>query len=293
MIRFSAVPRIRGGHPEKEEIPMKRMTLRAAACALCLAACIPAMSVAIEPCPTRMPAPTPTAEIINNSAWFKHEDPIQSTFQLNEAISREFTAFAVVVLPDGTMLNALTLDAPPKPVAANLPGLNAPFSYPLIKTYIPGAAPLGGYEVLAGFFDPKKPITGKSDAFLLASGPFTIVTVIPSPIPDISGPWTGIYKVTAPVPCDDGTHDGTWNSCVQMAPDGTLSGYFESSGGTSGDISGAYDGTTATWTVEGAGGVSYSGQVQTSGMTISGTFSKGPRCGDGERVSGTFTGVKE
>ena len=286
---------------------MKQMTLRAAACALCLAACIPAMSpghgaawAAIEPCPTRTPAPTPTvppAQIINNDAWFKHEDSLQSTFQLNEAISREFTAFAVVVLPDGTMLNALTLDAPPKAVVTAYPGLPAGFSYPLIKTYIPGGAPLGGYEVLAGFFDPTKPITGRGDAFLLASGPFTIVTEMPtptpSPIPDISGAWTGVYTVTAPPECNG--EIGNWNACVQMAPDGTLSGYFETDHEpiVKGDINGTYNGTTATWTVHDLSGeVSYSGQVLTSGMTISGTFWDGPDCEPGNPVSGTFNGVK-
>ncbi|MEI6633044.1 MAG: hypothetical protein WCP22_04400 [Chlamydiota bacterium] len=278
---------------------MNQMTLRACACALCLAACIPAVSVAIEPCPTRTPAPTPTAlpaEIVNSSAWLKPGDPFQSTFQLNEAISRQFTAFAVVVLPDGTMLNALTLDTPPKPVAANVPGLNAPFSYPLIKMFLPDGAPLGGYEVLAAFFDPKKPITGTGDAFLLARGPFTIATAMPTPTPspilDISGAWTGMYLVTAPTPCAG--RGGMWAACVIMGNDGTLSGHFETTTGTpvGGAISGTYDGATATWTVGGTAGLTYTGTVQSGGETLSGTFSNGALC-DGTPTSGSFIGIIE
>jgi hypothetical protein len=133
--------------------------------------------------PTATPTATPTstpipqAEIVLNGSTFSRGDPFTATFQLNESITRSFTAYAVVILPNGSMLNALTLDKRLEPVATNVPGLavpDGPFTYPLINTAIPGAAPLGNYEVVAAFFDPTKPITGRADAFLEANGPFTI-----------------------------------------------------------------------------------------------------------------------
>ncbi len=97
-----------------------------------------------------------------------------ATFQLNESITRPFTAFAVVILPNEAMLNALTLDTPLKPVASNVPSLSAPFQFPLLSTTIPPGAPKGTYELVVAFFDPTKPITSRADAFLEASSTFTI-----------------------------------------------------------------------------------------------------------------------
>jgi hypothetical protein len=129
------------------------------------------------PTVTPTSTPTPQAEIILNGSSFSRDEQFTATFQLNESITRPFTAYAVVVLPNGSMLNALTLDRPLEPVATNVPRLtvtDGPFTYPLINTLIPGGAPLGNYEVVAAFFDPTKPITGRADAFLEASGPFSI-----------------------------------------------------------------------------------------------------------------------
>jgi outer membrane protein assembly factor BamB len=131
------------------------------------------------PTPTATPTatPPPQAEIILNGSSFSRGDQFTATFQLNESITRPFTAYAVVILPNNSMLNALTLDTPLTPVATNVPGLavpDGPFTFPLINTAIPGGAPLGVYEVVAAFFDPARPITSRTDAFLEASGPFTI-----------------------------------------------------------------------------------------------------------------------
>ncbi len=120
------------------------------------------------------PTPIPQAEIIHNGLSFNPGDFFQATFQLNESIERPFTAFAVVILPNGGMLNALTLDSPLKPVVTNIPRLSATFTYQLIATNIPNGEPSGNYEVVVAFFDPGIPITGIDDAFLTASGPFSI-----------------------------------------------------------------------------------------------------------------------
>lgn len=291
---------------------MRRTTLRSAACALVCAACIPALPTghgaawALPPsptptlCPTMTPAPTPTtapAEIVNGSTAVRPGDPFQSTFRLNQSVARLFTAYAVVVMPDGSMLDALTLGPSIKPVASNIPILNAPFQYPLLSLIVPAGAPPGPYQVLAGLFDPAQPITKPEDAFLLASGPFSIVTAIPTPtpapIPNVSGPWKGIYTVTAPPPCATPPMTGSWTACVQMTADGKLSGSFYTTGTepVSGDVQGTYDGTTATWTVVGGGGVTYTGTVNMEGRTINGTWGNGPDCGGAGPVSGTFEGI--
>ncbi|MDD5556701.1 MAG: PQQ-binding-like beta-propeller repeat protein [bacterium] len=133
-----------------------------------------------QPAPTRTPtgsptpAPAPDAEIVLNGTSFRPGDALRATFRLNRSVERPFTAFAVVQLPDGSMLNALTLDVPLRPVASNVPRLDAPFTYPLIDRNIPAGAPEGRYEVITAFFDPSGPITGLKDAFLVATGPFRV-----------------------------------------------------------------------------------------------------------------------
>jgi hypothetical protein len=116
----------------------------------------------------------PRAEIVLNGTTFSAGNQLQATFRLNESITRPFTAFAVVILPNASMLDVLTLGPRIKPVASNVPGLTAPFSYPLLNLSIPQGAPAGNYEVMAAFFDPSQPITGRQDAFLEASSEFTI-----------------------------------------------------------------------------------------------------------------------
>jgi hypothetical protein len=116
----------------------------------------------------------PRAEILLNGGTFGAGSQFQATFQLNGSITQPFTAYAVVILPNGSMLNCLGLNRPLKPVVRNMPGLEAPFSYPLINRNIPGGAPVGEYEVVAAFFDPSKPIRSRADAFFEASSKFTI-----------------------------------------------------------------------------------------------------------------------
>jgi len=100
---------------------------------------------------------------------------VGSTFVLNQSIEKPFTVYAVVFMPNGSMLNALTLTPKVKPVASNVSHLDAPFSYELwCRDDIPGGAPLGLYEVVVAFFDPWKPITGRQDAFLDVSAKFKI-----------------------------------------------------------------------------------------------------------------------
>lgn len=116
----------------------------------------------------------PQAEMLLSGSSLKAGDHFEATFQLNESIERPFTAFAIIILPGGSMLNALTLTPKLAPVAANVPRLNAPFNFRLIFTTISGGAPIGAYEVVAAFFDSQTRITGRQDAFLEASGRFTI-----------------------------------------------------------------------------------------------------------------------
>jgi hypothetical protein len=93
---------------------------------------------------------------------------------LHESIEHPFTVFAVIIMPGGKMINALTLDTPVRPVAENVRRLSAPFSCLLLSTTVPKGAPKGTYEVVTAFFYAGAPIRSRSDAFLEASTSFTI-----------------------------------------------------------------------------------------------------------------------
>ena len=114
------------------------------------------------------------ADIVLNGSFFSAGDSLTSSFKLNDDITQPFTAYAVIELPDGSMVNALTLDTPLKPVATNVQGLSAPFTYPLTSTTVPSGGAKGQYRIIAAFFDPGAPIGGREDAFLEAVGPFVI-----------------------------------------------------------------------------------------------------------------------
>ncbi|MDD5556414.1 MAG: PQQ-binding-like beta-propeller repeat protein [bacterium] len=145
----------------------------------------PTMTPAATPTPTVTPTPTiaptatlppvPQAEVLLNGTSFRQGDRFTASFRLNESVAQPFDAYAVVQLPDGSMLDALTLGTKIVPVATNVPGLDAPFTYPLMDLSVPGGAPAGNCRVMAGFFTPGQPVTKPEDAFLLATTPFRIV----------------------------------------------------------------------------------------------------------------------
>ncbi len=126
------------------------------------------------PTPVPTPTPQPQAETELNGSYLTHGSQFIAIFRLNQSIERPLTAYAVIILPNGRKLNALTLSPALKPVATGLPRLNAPFSSLLLQTVIPPGAPLGDYEVVVAFFDPLKPIRCREDAFLEASASFTV-----------------------------------------------------------------------------------------------------------------------
>ena len=113
-------------------------------------------------------------QVILNGTSFAVGNQFIATFQLNEAVTMVFNAYAVVNLPDGSMLDAITLSPQIKPVATNVNGLPAGFTYPLMSLTIPPNAPKGNCSVMVGFFDPNTAIHGPGDAFLLATAPFTL-----------------------------------------------------------------------------------------------------------------------
>lgn len=123
--------------------------------------------------PVPTPTPGPQAEITLNGTSFGGGDSFISRFILNRSIEQPFKAYAVIFLPDGSMLDAMTL-GPVKPVVDFMPALGAPFTHTLLSTAMPPGAPKGGYEIVAAFFNPYGPITGRGDAFLEAAAPFTI-----------------------------------------------------------------------------------------------------------------------
>jgi outer membrane protein assembly factor BamB len=126
------------------------------------------------PAPTPTDTPLPRAENVLNGTTFRAGDFFEARFILHESIERPFTAFAVIIIPGGKMLNARTLSAPLAPVVTNGRRLTSPLSYPLLSTTIHRCAPAGPYELVTAFFDPSRPIRSRADAFLEASAHFTI-----------------------------------------------------------------------------------------------------------------------
>lgn len=108
-----------------------------------------------------------------NGASFAPGGALTAEFVLRRDIARPFAAYAVIILPDGSMLDATTLGAV-KPIVSFMPALAAPFTYSLISRPIPPGAPPGRYEIVAAFFDPYIPVTGRGDAFLEVAAPFGI-----------------------------------------------------------------------------------------------------------------------
>ncbi|MCX6353560.1 MAG: metallophosphoesterase [Candidatus Aureabacteria bacterium] len=126
------------------------------------------------PASTETATPTPQAEIILNGSSFNPGDALEARFVLHKTINRAFTAFAVVILPDGTMLNVTTLNPKPEPVVENMPGLTAPFAFPLLAAVVPAGVLSGGYEIVVALFDPQGPISRREDAFLDVSARFSV-----------------------------------------------------------------------------------------------------------------------
>jgi len=126
------------------------------------------------PSPTETPTRIPQAEILLNGSSFAPGAGLEARFLLHKTIDRSFTAFAVVILPDGTMLNLLTLKPKLAAVVENMPGLAAPFDFRLLASVVPVSVQSGDYEIVVAFFDPQKPITRREDAFLDVSAHFAV-----------------------------------------------------------------------------------------------------------------------
>ena len=122
---------------------------------------------------TPTPTPSPGAEVVLNGSSFAVGGSFCARFLLHRAILQPFTAYAVIFLPDRSMIDAATL-GPVRPVVEFMPALGAPFSYTLLCTPVPLSAPKGECEIVAAFFDPYRPIAGRPWAFLEASAPFRL-----------------------------------------------------------------------------------------------------------------------
>jgi len=134
----------------------------------------PTSAIHVDQTSTPTPTPIPAAVIELNSASFSPGEQLVATFKVNEPIERMFNAYAVVIMPDGSMLDMMTLGTKIKPVATSVPSLPAGFTFPLLSVAVPPDAPNGEYELLVAFFDPNTQITGRQDAFLQVSTKFTI-----------------------------------------------------------------------------------------------------------------------
>jgi hypothetical protein len=112
--------------------------------------------------------------VLCNGGQFGAGDFLNVTFRLNKTVEQPFTAYALLIMPNGRMMNARTLNRPLKPVARAVPVLHAPFSFTLLSKNIPGVALKGEYELVVAFFAYGRPIHGRSDAFLEARVTFAV-----------------------------------------------------------------------------------------------------------------------
>jgi 3',5'-cyclic AMP phosphodiesterase CpdA len=131
-------------------------------------------STPTSPPSTPTATPVPPAENVLNGTSFKEGEQLVATFKLNEPIERMFDVYAVLVMPNGKMMNARTLDRPVRPLARKVKRLPAGFTYQLMSKTIPRGAPKGEYELAVVFFDATKPYRSRADAFLDVSSKFTI-----------------------------------------------------------------------------------------------------------------------
>lgn len=128
--------------------------------------------------PTRTPPPTrtplPFAENVMNGAVFRKGNAARGTFLLHQPVKRPFQAYVVVVLPDGSMRDAWTLDTRLTPATAFMPALGVPFSCLVLDAAVPPGAPRGSYALVTAFFEPWQTPRSRGKAFLDVSLPFTV-----------------------------------------------------------------------------------------------------------------------
>jgi hypothetical protein len=122
---------------------------------------------------TPTPAPPPPSRVEVNRTELSRGEWFTASFVLDSPINRPFTAYAAVVLPDRSMLDAVTLMPDIRPVAPFMPALGAPFSWAIMGRAVPGGAQPGPYEIVAAFFDPGTAAERRS-AFMEASASFRI-----------------------------------------------------------------------------------------------------------------------
>jgi hypothetical protein len=127
-----------------------------------------------QPTPPPTATPKPPAKIALNAARFLPGEAVTAVLEMSEPVTQPFTAFAALIMPNGKKFTLPKLKRGLKPVASNVPGLRAPFSFSLLngKT-IPSGVPKGRYEVVVCFFNPAGPFR-RSAAFREASASFVV-----------------------------------------------------------------------------------------------------------------------
>jgi hypothetical protein len=121
------------------------------------------------------PTPQPSIRVVMNDTRFHRRDRLSAVLEVDEPITREFTAFAALILPNGGKVTLPKLTPGLRPVVTRMPGLTAPFSLRLLSgVRIPVKAPSGWYEIAVCFFDATRPFRSRSDAFSEASVRFKV-----------------------------------------------------------------------------------------------------------------------
>ncbi|MCX6355102.1 MAG: hypothetical protein NTZ78_09400 [Candidatus Aureabacteria bacterium] len=101
-------------------------------------------------------------------------------FRLNQSVNWPFKGFAVIFMPDGSILNLLNLKplvinkkTGPVPAATG-PSFSAPFAITFFNSAIPGGAPKGRYNAAVLFFGASDAITGRDAARIDANTSFIV-----------------------------------------------------------------------------------------------------------------------
>ncbi|MCX6355734.1 MAG: S8 family serine peptidase [Candidatus Aureabacteria bacterium] len=127
----------------------------------------PACTVTATATPADAPTPLPPqAEIVFNIHYLEIGDPLNIQVVFHTRVTKVFTAYAVIIMPGGELIDAQTLSPRIYPVTRDCPGLPDGFRYPLLSQVVPQNAPSGVYELVVALFDSGKPITHRSNSFL-------------------------------------------------------------------------------------------------------------------------------
>lgn len=124
--------------------------------------------------------PQPQAEMLSSGTVFSGGDNLILKFRLNQPVNWPFKVFAVIFMPDGSILDLLKLkplvinkNTGPVPAATGA-SFGAPFEFTFFNGIIPRGVPKGSYNAAVLFFGASDVITGRDAARIDANTSFIV-----------------------------------------------------------------------------------------------------------------------